>query len=99
MIASFGKIPRITPKLQFTAFPPLPLRKIENLLPSMVAIPVEINRYSSVFVPYAIFSKMMGNAPLNTSSMKVKIPGTGPSTRNTFVAPILPLPFVLRSMP
>jgi hypothetical protein len=95
-----GKIrlkPIIAPKLVATPFPPLNLKKIVQLCPTMQKTAARTKRYSEESGKKNL--KMLGEInPFKKSRINTKIPHFLPTTRKTLVAPILPEPNFLMSI-
>jgi len=90
-----GAMARRTPSPVDAPRPPLNFRNIENMCPSIAAMPVNTISKGS---PNTIIARYTARAPLSKSRAKTMAAGRIPIARRTLVAPTLPLPTFVMSI-
>ena len=98
--AATGAMASITPKAVATPLPPLNREKTVQLCPEIAAAPSRtLNNPLLIGTLTRCGIAATGANPLSMSMIRTIIPGIFPTTLNTFVAPMFPLPYSLMSIP
>ena len=94
MPPTIGATPRNAPPVVATTLPPrVNFRKSGRKCPSIAAPPVS----TPASCPASFVATNAGTKPFTVSRTTAAIPSLRPWTRHTFVAPMLPLPWVRMS--